>query len=57
MPERTRRRSAIFCLHTVFGHLSEGCDLSALARLPKGGSLGYYGELWLAALPGRFRLS
>jgi hypothetical protein len=26
-------------------------------RLPKGGSLRYYGELWLAALPGRLRLS
>ena len=30
MPERTRRRSPDFLLHTVLAHLSEGCDLSAL---------------------------
>jgi hypothetical protein len=29
MPERTRRRSPIFCC-IVLAHLSDGCDLSAL---------------------------
>jgi hypothetical protein len=30
MPERTRLAIPDFLLHTVLGHLSEGCDLSAL---------------------------
>ena len=49
MPERTRRRSPIFCCILFWRTCPEGCDLSALGFRGVG-SLHYYAKLCLAAL-------